>query len=79
MDNALGLFCCREVKPRDTVVNRLKRYAEGDTSQDTSQQASETGSVQDTTDAESQMSDLAAWGEDPEVQDKVRCVAVGFL
>ena len=67
------------MKPKDTVANRLKRYAEGDTSQDTSQQASETGSVQDTTDAESQMSDLVAWGEDPEVQDKVRCVSIYFL
>ena len=60
------------MKPRDTVANRLKRYAEGDTSQGTSRQASEAGSVQDNTDTESQLSSLAAWGDDLEVQDKVR-------
>lgn len=54
------------------MANRLKRYAEGDTSQDTSRQESESGSVADGTDAESQVSSLAAWGDDPEVKDKVR-------
>ena len=60
------------MKPRDTVANRLRHYAQGDTSEDTSRQASEAASIQDTSDTESQVSSsLGAWGEDPEVKDKV--------
>ncbi len=64
----------RELKPRDTVARRLRNYAEGDTttSQDTSQQQSENVSVQDQSDTASQISSLGAFGEDPDVLDKVR-------
>ena len=64
----------RELKPRDTVAQRLRNYAEGDTttSQDTSQQQSENVSVQDQSDTASQLSSLGAFGEDPDVLDKVR-------
>ncbi len=64
------LVCCREVKPRDSVASRLQRYAEGDTSQDTSRRGSESGGG--ATDTESQASSFAAWGDDPDVRDKAR-------
>ena len=58
---------------RDAVATKLKMYGEGTLSAASSQVASEVGSITQDTDTESHLSsNMAAWGEDPDIQDKVK-------